>query len=272
MLRQTILNSFETCPYATYKEFGTLTEPTERNDEEERYSNKYAAAGIALHEAMEYWGRDKMNGVNRTLIEVHDKLDERFNLIPVDLFKDKQDRDLFYNSVHEQATWLYEKSHLIKPVFVELEFEVENIYEDMPVGFTGTMDRADGSMENRDIDLIDYKSGKTYTKKELSSNMQAAIYAEAFFKMYGFYPKRFVFIFSKTKRIKVIHITKEFLDNAKARIKGLYIRMASGDYEPNNGNRYFCKHFCQYIKECPAMSKKSWNVEYEVFNPEENVI
>jgi len=271
MLRQTILNNYERCPYMCYKEFGTLEEPKDRHDEEERYSNKYAAAGIALHEAMEWWGNEKINGTSRTLIEVHDKLDERFELIPHDLFKDDNDRKTFYNSLHEQINWIYEHSHLIVPIKCELNFTIENLFDDIDVGFTGTIDRIDGDIANQDVDLVDYKTGKTYTKKELSTNMQACIYAEAFKKMYGFYPKRFVFMFSKARRLKVVHINPEFMANAKARIKGLYMRMVSGEYKPDSSNKYFCKNFCEYYKECPAHKKGGWNVDFEVFNPDENV-
>ena len=267
-LRQTILNDYETCPYSCMKKWGQAGEPPNL-PEFSPATNKYAAVGTAIHETMEWLGQQ----VFSQELNIHDKLDERFNLIDIDLFDGLDDRIEYYNSAHEQTGWLYEKFNGIKPLFTEKRFEMSELINGVPT-VTGTMDRADGSIENKEVDLIDYKTGKVYTKKEMLSNIQATIYILAFFQEYHFFPKRFIFYFSKFKKTKTIMVTPEFLTAGTTRIRSIWLHMLNNDWGfPDKPNRYFCKHFCSIQKECPKNAPKTgWGgVEYEEHDEEDNV-
>ncbi len=76
--------------------------------------------------------------------------------------------------------------------------------------------------------------------------------------MFGFLPENFIFIFSKTKREKVIPITQDFLDRGLERIKGIWFKIMSNDFNPpHKANKFFCQNFCEVgMDNCPKWNKK----------------
>jgi RecB family exonuclease len=131
----------------------------------------------------------------------------------------------------------------------------------------GTIDRAEGNFAARDVDLIDFKTGKKHTRKDLSNNIQACMYAIAFQKIYGFYPKRFIFLHSKFKCKQEIQITPDFLDAGLSRIKAIWYKIEREEFNPPESskiNKFFCKNFCLYYKGCPRHTRPAgWeNVNY----------
>jgi CRISPR/Cas system-associated exonuclease Cas4 (RecB family) len=230
-------------------------------DTDERPTNKYAMTGIALHETMEHWGNEKIKGDSLPKIVLHDKLDERFALIPFDMFVDDEDKTEFYNSLHEQLDWLYEHYCANTPLAVELKFSLENIIAGLPT-CAGTIDRIEGDMTTKDVDILDYKTGKVYTHRECDDNMQAAMYSIAFKTMYGFYPRKFIFLFSKHRKTREIIITKEFIESGTTRIRSNWFHIVNGDFNPPpHPNKFFCNNFCPHKDNCPRWKKpKGWEL------------
>lgn len=261
-VRQSSLNTFEKCMWKGFVEYGNIGQ-TGKSDEEE-LTNKYARVGIVFHEVMEHWGLNKMEGKSVKLTELHELLDSKLNNEDKTLFKNDEEIETFRNSLHEQLDWCYEKCicDTVSPLGVEVTFSLDNL---LP-GFlttTGTIDRIDGNMKNKEIRLGDYKTGKVYTKKELSNNIQATLYSLAFYKMFGFLPKAFDFYFTKHKKVKTIQITPEFLKRGTERILDIWFKIEQGEFKPTCKNKYFCKNFCDSIKECPkfniAKQNNSWD-------------
>lgn len=272
VLRQSSLNSFETCAYLCMKEWGVIGQDPPR-EEDVRHTNKYADVGIVFHEVMEHWAQNKVKGISVELITLHDMLTEKFKTIPHELFKDEEDITKYFNSIHEQLDWCYERSYMITPISTELKFEIPDMFVGLP-SVTGSIDRIDGDLSTRDVDIVDYKTGKVYTKRELIDNIQAYVYSEAFYRIHGFYPKRFIFMFTKWKKIKIIYINPEFLALGNSRVLAICAKMQQGMFEPSCINKYFCNHFCpkEVKDDCPRMgkNKKGWsNIGYESFEPEE---
>lgn len=261
-IRQSALNSYEICPYLCFKEWGVWGVYSPREDNEEVSTNKYALTGIAFHETMEEWGKRAINGDKLSReVEIgylHQHLQTEINKIDQKYFEDKEDRNNFEASLHTQLDWVFENYLLGKPLKVEHNFDLE-IFPDMP-NFTGTIDRIDGVLETRSVDLFDYKTGKVATKKDLSSNIQAGLYSMAFNKEFGFYPRSFTFIYTKHRKIKEIMITREFLEASRQRIFEILDKIKNNQFNPpKKVNRFFCKNFCNYIKECPKyVSPKGW--------------
>lgn len=257
-VRQSMLNTYKQCPFMCLNEWGKFGEK-EPYDTDEHPTNKYALTGIAFHETMEYWGNEKMRGVSLDLLNLHDDLTANFNKIPIDMFEDNLDKEEFFNSLHEQLDWVYENHLNIVPLAVELKFELEGLILGLP-NCAGTIDRIQGDMTAQDVDLVDYKTGKVYYKPQLIDNVQACMYALAFKKMYGFYPKRFIFIFSKHKKVRTIEITDEFIEAGTTNIKSIWYHIANGDFNPPpHAPKFFCNNFCQYKKICPRWKKpKGW--------------
>jgi hypothetical protein len=243
-----------------YVEWGKYGEK-EQYDDDERPTNKYAMTGIALHKTMEDWGRLKISGYKMPELEIHDTLDRHFAAIPFEMFEDEEDKHEFYNSLHEQLDWLYTYYCDVKPIAVEQRFELDNVIPGLPT-CSGTMDRIEGSMKNKDVDILDYKTGKVYKRVDLLSNIQAGMYANAFKRMYGFYPKRFIFLFSKFKRVKTIEITPEFLELSQERIRSIWYHIVNEDFKPPlRPSKYFCDHFCSVRGECPKWKRqKGWEL------------
>ena len=270
-LRQTILNDYLTCAYKCFKSWGSLSEEGyyENNDSKQ---NKYSASGIVVHEVMEEWGKDVQSNKLKDNNFYHDMLNNLFNGIDSSLFANELEIDIFRNSINEQLDWLMEQTYSNEILFTELDFEVTEMINGIEEPVIGTIDRIDGNIQEKRISLIDYKTGKPFTKKKLKTNIQAFLYTLAFFKQYGFLPEKFVFYFSKHKRKQIIWITPEFLQDAGAEVISIYYKMKNNEWKPNCSNKYFCKNFCEYYKECPKYSnKKQWDIEYEVFNPLNNI-
>ena len=204
-----------------------------------------------------------LSGINPTELQLHDLLDTKFNLIPTELFDDENDKEDYYNSAHEQVAWLYEHFKERKPLFTEYQFTIDDLFSGIDLPFNGTIDRVEGSIINKEIELIDYKTGKIYTKRNIfESNIQACIYCKAWYKLFGFYPKYFTFYFSRYKKIRQIPITKEFIERGEERIKSIYYHMVNGEFEPpNKPNKFFCNHFCTVKKDCPKFkTPKGWGM------------
>lgn len=259
-LRQSALNAFETCPYACLQEYGAIG-TTDRKDDE-AISNKYARTGIIFHETMEIWGNNKLDGKIVTTSELHKILDDKLDSEDKTLFKDEEEIEAYRASLKEQIDWVYETvgCEYITPIGVEWSFKKDLIKDVLPI--TGTVDLITGSLSFKDVSLCDYKTGKVYTKNELKDNMQSTLYALAFFNEFGFMPKEFVFYFTKHKKVKVVPITPDFILRGTERILKSWYEMEQGNFKVNNNNKYFCKNFCSYYKECPAYKStgnKAWD-------------
>lgn len=259
-LRQSALNAMERCPYACEKEYGAIGSGD--RDDDTSPTNKYARTGIVFHETMEVWGLNKMEGkvVNQSLL--HEILSDKLDNEDKSLFKDEEEIEMYRESLKEQIDWIYETiccDHMT-PIGVEWNFKEDLIPETLPI--TGTVDLITGNLDTKDVSLCDYKTGKVYTKNELKDNMQATLYALAFYKKFGFMPKEFVFYFTKHKKIKTISITPDFIARGTERILKSWYEMEKGNFKPNNNNKYFCKNFCSIYKECPAFKStgnKGWD-------------
>jgi CRISPR/Cas system-associated exonuclease Cas4 (RecB family) len=154
---------------------------------------------------------------------------------------------------------VYEQVGDITPIDVERVFDDMFLFPNMPE-CTGTIDRIQGNMRTKDVDILDYKSGKQATKADLNSSIQATMYSLAFKQMYGFYPRRFIFVYTKLKKTRDIIITPDFIERGTSRIIDIWGHMARGEFDPpEKPNKYFCQHFCEKTVGCPRMKRpKGW--------------
>lgn len=271
-IRQTIINDYYLCGYKALQGWGEVGEAG-KYEEEDSPQNKYSATGIALHEAMEHWGNHKIANSVREKEYYHLYLDHCIDAnCPLELFE-QGERDSFVISLHDQLDWLFDNADSNEILQTEWTFEVTGLFDGVDEPITGTVDRIDGDLNAQRVALIDYKSGKTFTKKKLSTNVQAMFYALAFNKEFGFLPEKFVFVFSKHKKKQIIWITPDFLQNAAAEFLGAYFKMKNNEFPTSCTNKFFCKNFCDVYKECPKYKRKNnaWLIEQESFNPNSNL-
>lgn len=255
-IRQSMLASYSKCPYKCFLEWGEVGEQG-KCETEESVGNKYNRTGIAFHEVMEYAGNKIIQGESITLFELIEEMIKQFDTIPTEMFDDEEDLKTRRESMVEQIEWTYENILQSKNFLkVECNFEVKNMFPEMPP-FTGTIDVVSGKLKEQDVVLMDYKTGKVYTKNELNNNIQACIYSMAFYAEYGFLPKEFVFIFTKFKKIKRVPITLEYINRVSAEIVRIMYEIKNKNFEPNTKNKFFCKNFCEFYTECPGHKKSN---------------
>lgn len=262
-LRMTMLGDFERCGYLCKVNWGKLGE-LGKVDLEGSSTNKYAMFGIIFHEVMEIHALAKMEGNNIPLPQLHKVLDDKLKDFNMELVKDEEEFNEWRKSLHEQLDWGYDKASLehTNVIGSEVSFELEGLVEDC-LPFTGTMDRIVGNLDTKDVAIEDWKTGKVYTKKELSNNVQATVYSLAFYKMFGFMPTEFRFYFTKHKKVKIIKVTPDFIKQGVARILENWYKICNEEFTPNTSNKYFCKNFCSLNKECPTqkkVNKKGWEL------------
>lgn len=270
-IRQSALNSYERCPHAFLEEWGEYGSPDREDNDIER-QNKYSFTGIKFHETMEHWGQHKIAGTSLHINVLHDHLDERLIEVPSKFFDCLSEERGFRDSLHEQLDWIHDTTFDITPVCVEENFFIEELIPGLPP-FTGTIDRVDGSVARKDVDILDYKTGKPYTRNECKSNMQACIYALYWKKKYGFYPKNFVFYYTKHKKSKAVPITPEFIEAGVERITNIWAHIMNGDFNPPmKPNKWFCNNSCK-SETCKHKAKGKWgNVGFEMHNVNKNLL
>ena len=254
-LRMTQLNDYERCPYLCKVNWGAVGE-LGKVDLEGSSTNKYAQYGIIFHEVMEISGLAKMEGVVIPLESLHEELDKKLLEFDLSLVESEEEHLEWSKSLHEQLDWAYHNCSLETDnvIGVEHSFLLDDLIEDC-LPFSGTIDRIIGNLEKKEVALCDFKTGKVYTKKELSNNIQATVYSLAFYKMFGFMPEEFRFYFTKHKKVKVIKITPDFIKRGVERILVNWYNINNGDFSPNTSNKYFCKNFCSINKECPTRKR-----------------
>lgn len=267
-LRQTILQDFQQCSYKCYMGWGEVGE-LGKYDKQPSPQNKYSACGIAFHEVMEYAGRSIIDKNERVPLNfLLTLMEEKLYDIPFEMFdNDEEERETWRISLLEQVKWTHEQKLMSNNLIeVEYNFTIENMFEGMPP-FTGTIDGIEGNLEAKDVTIFDYKTGKKYTKKKVQDSIQACIYSLAFYHKYGFLPKEFIFIFSKTKHKMSLPITFDFINRVSAEIVRIVTEMRNGHFEPNCNSKFFCNHFCEFYDECPKYKrnkKQGWDAVLEV--------
>lgn len=259
----TMIGDYERCPFLCKTNWGTIGE-LGKVDKDGSDTNKYAWFGIIFHEVMEIHALAKMEDRLIPLEELHKILDEKVDTTDMSLIKDVEELEEWRESLHKQLDWGFEEATLehTKVIGSEVTFALDDLFPDC-LPFTGTMDRIVGNLETKQVAIEDWKTGKVYTKKELSSNVQATVYSLAFYKMFGFLPEEFRFYFTKHKKVKVVKITPEFIRRGSERILDVLYKMSNNEWNPNTSNKYFCKNFCSISKECVTqrkVEKKGWEM------------
>lgn len=256
VIRQSLIRDYEMCPHMCLKLWGKFGDPDPEFRESDDVLNKYASCGTALHTVMDEWAKATKGGAVYTLEYGKEKVISLIEDISIDLFESKEDKEEWKDKMVEQLEWIWGIYCTSPPLYSELNFHLEDLIPGLPP-VEGTIDRIDGSLRLKKLTAFDYKTGKQYTKKELLSNVQATLYALAIERMFGFRPEEFIFIFSKTRREKVIPITQDFIDRGLERIKAVWYKIEQNDFSiPNKvKSKFFCENFCPVHSTCPKWNK-----------------
>ncbi|EJV59321.1 RecB family exonuclease [Bacillus mycoides] len=179
------LSSFIDCPYTWYSTYIL----------KQRSGNKYTSLGSAIHSVCEVQGK-------RLQADPPEAADsgqyfQYFNKI---YFDNLENPKQFYDSKEDYVA-MYKKGitaienflaeyQTSKPLFVEKKFK-QVLTEGTPPAL-GFIDRIDGDLDRPwEFVVTDYKSGSNPKSKAfLNTDFQLAIYAQALYEEYDFYPAK----------------------------------------------------------------------------------
>jgi DNA helicase-2/ATP-dependent DNA helicase PcrA len=142
----------------------------------------------------------------------------------------------FYTSIIETPTQVLE---LEKPFELPLENNVIII---------GRMDQVN-SLGGKDVEIIDYKTGKPRKDTDAKKDLQLSLYALAAKEIFEWNPVRLVFHYLQNNQIQVTTRDDKQLDEAQKIVLEAADDIRAGQFPPNPG--YVCRS-CAYRPICPA--------------------
>jgi len=269
--RRSWLTLFEVCPYACYK---TAIEGVDSE------GNIWSHVGNVLHDVFE-------------LASLY-KIDREFSV----LYTEFTVRFMKYleteeGTKHKEAAQQLVKGNIITKMYdratasIETYLEYEKTAPD-PIEteiklfldidgcqkISGTIDRIN-PLEDNEVELVDYKSGKCYYGKKLKDDLQVPIYIMAYRQKYGKLPKRFTFIFTEDGKKRTFErvdddkyictvVKREYvisLQETARKIKRIFARVYQGNWSiPSKINSYYCANFCDVAKagHCAGAEDQEW--------------
>ncbi len=230
-LSYTQISTYENCPLQ-YKYKYVLNVPT--------LPSHTLSFGITIH---------------NTLKEFHEKL--LFKNVPLKEFLEIYQKNWeplgYLNSEHREERFKEGKKLLKnyyenvdknkKPLGLEKSFNIKI----EGVRFYGRIDRID-KLEDNNVEIIDYKTGKVKTQKEVDKDKQITFYAMGAKEALGLNPEKLTLHFvGENEKISTTRNQKD-IQKAREETKEVVQEIIEGNFEPNSG--YHCK-WCDYNNICP---------------------
>src|SRR5277367_2645757 len=142
----------------------------------------------------------------------------------------------FYTSIIETPTQVLELEK-------SFELPLEN-----NVTIIGRMDQVN-SLGGKDVEIIDYKTGKPKKENDAKKDLQLSLYALAAKEIFEWNPVRLVFHYLRNNQIQVTTRDAKQLDEAQKIVLEAADDIRAGQFPPNPG--YVCRS-CAYRPICPA--------------------
>jgi DNA helicase-2/ATP-dependent DNA helicase PcrA len=116
------------------------------------------------------------------------------------------------------------------------------------VTITGRMDQVN-SLGGKDVEIIDYKTGKPKKDADAKRDLQLSLYALAAKEIFEWNPVRLVFHYLQNNQIQVTTRDAKQLEEAQAIVLEAADDIRAGQFPPNPG--FVCRS-CAYKPICPA--------------------
>jgi DNA helicase-2/ATP-dependent DNA helicase PcrA len=113
---------------------------------------------------------------------------------------------------------------------------------------TGRMDQVN-SLGRKDVEIVDYKTGKPKKDADAKKDLQLSLYALAAREIFEWNPVRLVFHYLQNNQIQVTTRDSKQLEEAQKIVLETADSIRAGDFEPNPG--FNCRN-CAYKPICPA--------------------
>ncbi len=134
-----------------------------------------------------------------------------------------------------------------KPLGLETPFKVK--IDDLIVeGRIDRIDPVDTTKDPKEVEIIDYKTGKVKTQKEVNKDLQVSLYALGAQKSLGLNPVKLSFYFLRGNQILSTKRNREREEKLVQLIKDMAKKVEEKEFEPKPG--IWCKS-CPYRDSCP---------------------
>jgi CRISPR/Cas system-associated exonuclease Cas4 (RecB family) len=124
---------------------------------------------------------------------------------------------------------------------------------------TGLIDKVE--RDEGGLIVTDYKTSKPYSVNAIMAKNQLPMYGLACYMMYGEFPYKYRYHFTRFDKIVEVEIPQERLKQVKNTIMFRYMQILSyhnaGKF-PAQYQDFYCKNFCGYSRMCPT---------FKAFNP-----
>ena len=212
--------------------------------------------GSTAHDAFEAFTRERRERLARgEAAPTRDDLERLFRerWVPTE-FGDRATEETYQRRVSTLLDnfWSGEVATLGEAIVEEQKFElvIEDPSGAPPVVVTGSIDRID-RLPSGGIEVIDYKTGKLGSQKDVHESLQMSIYALACRDALGLgTPERVTLYFTESATRMSTTRTDEQLDAARADILARTARIRSGDFAATP-SADACR-WCDYARLCPS--------------------
>jgi len=108
-------------------------------------------------------------------------------------------------------------------------------------------------LDQRKVEIVDYKTGKVRSQDKAADDIQLSIYALASSEAFDLEPERLVFHYLMSGETVTSRRDGKALDQAKERIAEIAGQIRAGDFQPKPGRN--CGH-CDFKPLCPAHEQR----------------
>lgn len=262
IIRRSHIETYRSCPYKFYLEIIKDITPSE--------NNIYAQVGIDLHKLFEQASKND-NYVEKNMFESFNKI---WNNYDSTRFNDEEQ----YNILQERSIMCIKNFYKVLPNLPTEPFSTEdtivfNIGDNLPKVQT-TSDRID--LVNDELEVIDWKTGKTMVGNKLSTDLQAPLYIYGIRQKYKLPIRKFTFHYLQDNKERTFErITNEDyvcrvkkreyyinITNAIREVQSIFSQINKNNFKiPYNTKKmYFACKMCFLQKEgyCKGADVQSW--------------
>lgn len=208
-------------------------------------SKPYFTFGNTVHQSLNKFYEDIQAGKEPSLDDLKKTYNENWQSVGYEIPSQEagyhRDGESFLESFYRRY-----QSEKVVPLHLEWKFTI-------PIGdhfITGVVDRIDPLSEGV-CSILDYKTGKAQTQKDVDANLQLTIYALAVRECLGLKAEKLSLYFLKTDEIISTTRTDEQLEAVKEHILSVADSICARKFEPVF-DTFKCAR-CDYAGICPAM-------------------
>lgn len=253
-VRRSYLDMYDECPYSLYQLL---------HNDIKTVGNVWSVVGNILHDLFEENSKLEYSATSEQIYEEYlFKLesyhnDSKFQFDKANLLTSYDVMDRMKDKGKSSIDFYLEYEKLSpKPMYTEHEIKL-TISDDLPI-VTMTLDRIHISPGFSEI--VDYKTGKVYSGRDIVEGFQVATYILGFEEEFGYLPDRFTLVFVDEGKYRIINKIDDntyvceirgkshtlTLSDKRGKIKDLLTGMKENIWcVGNNLNAFKCENFCE---------------------------